>query len=404
MSSARKNYLHKLYTAAGVYIGTLPPSIVLNTPSFDWQINGGMGEMEITLGLTMQEFVDDYEDTIIKMGNEVRTVVSDVPGGEAMQIYDGYITTYEPLLSEDGEQRILVRVTSTTKTLSDQLFKDGLATSKTYASLDPSNIMKNVLDKYGGVIHYTGGTIDLTGTTVSYAFSYLTYREAVDIILGLCPSFWYWYIDAQNIFYLKEPQWDTPDHTLFIGKEVIAINASKSIEELYNVVYFKGGGSPQLYKKDSRSSSIAEYGTREYKMQDERVTVAGTATTMMTKFLDEHDHPRSILTAVVIDNAADQSRGYDIESLRPGQLVQIKHPSISDQVTLWDDADWDVDYWDYSIVASLSLPMQLIEINYQFDRAVIKLSLTPTDVAHRIEDLNRNLDTARAEGIPSTPS
>lgn len=403
MSRRAKRFGHKIYTNDGVFIDTLPADLVTNVPAFNWTINGGMGEMKIILALSFREFSSSYENSIIKLGNEVKTIINDVDG-QGIKIYDGYITAYEPNINDNGAQQVVVRVTSTVKTLTDKLFHDGAATTKAYNSLDPSNIMKNVLDKYAGVVHYTGASIALTGTTVSYTFNFMTYREVVDTVLDLCPAFWYWYVDADNIFYLKAADFDTIDHQLFIGKQVNNIKASKSIEELYNEVYFKGGGDPALYTFDERTSSKTEYGTRAYKMQDERVTDSATSDKKVTKFLDEHDHPRSLLTAKVLDNNVDETKGYNIESFHPGQIVQIKHPHIEDKLTLWDVAEWDIDFWDFNIIYSLSLPMQLVEINYQYDYATIQLSLIPTDVAHRIEDINRNLDTARAETVPSTPS
>ena len=405
MSKLTKRFAHKIYDNTGVYIMTLPADLITNLPSYTWSINGGMGEMVIHLAMTIKEFSGSYENSIIKFGNIVRTVVTDIPNGQMpMRIFSGYITAYEPIMNDEGHEEIIIHVTSTTKTLADQIFHDGAATTKAYNSLDPANILKNVLDKYGGIIHYTGSTIAPTSTTVSYTMSFLSYREAVDICLGLCPSFWYWYVDADDVFWLQQPNFDVINHLLFIGKQVTAINANKSIEQLYNEVFFKGGGEPPLYKTLSRSASITDYGRRAYKMQDERVTVAGTATTFMNKFLDEHDHPLSEVLAKVIDNAASTDRGYDIESFRPGQVVQIKHPRIGEGISLWDVAEWDIDFWDFNIIYSLSLPMQIIEINYQFDHVILKLSLVPPDVAHRIEDINRNLDTVRSEGIPSTPS
>lgn len=403
MQRQAKRFAHKIYTNAGVYVGTLAANIVTSLPAFNWQINGGMGEMQVHLALSLKDFSSTYENQLIKLGNEIRTIIVD-SNGSTMRIFDGYITNYEPNMDAGGHQEIVVHVTSTTKTLDDQLFHDGSSTTKSYSSVDPSSIMKDVLTKYGGAVYYTGASITDTSTVVSYMFNYLSYLEAVNIILGLCPGFWYWYIDAYNIFYLHASNFDVVDHKLFIGKQISNIQASKSIEELYNAIYFKGGGDPALYKYYVRTSSITEYGRREYKMQDERVIVAATASTMATKFLDEHDHPRSILTAVVVDDTVDQMRGYDIESFRPGQTVQVKHPQIADKVTLWDVAEWDVDFWDFDLIYSLSLPMQLIEIDYAFDRATIKLSLAATDVAKRIEDIDRNLQTVQAETVPTTPS
>lgn len=375
----QKHFVHKIYDANGVYITTLARDLVANVPKFTWAMNGGFGEMEIVLNLRLKDFTDSYEDSIIKFGHRVVTVISDGEGSN-LRVYHGIITRYDPSMDERGINRVAVHVVGMTKELADNLVRSGTATTVAYASQDPSVMAKNLLTLYGGTIHYTGGTIEDTAQSLSYTFSFLSYLEALQIVLSLCPSFWYWYVDANDVFYLREPDFETINHTLHLGKQVSAIEASKSIEETYNVVYFKGGGDPPLYKSDSRTSSIDAYGRREYKMQDERVTVAGTATQMMTKFLDEHDHPRSLLTATVLDNSIDPARGYDIESIKPGDIMQIINPRTEIGYSLWDIAEFDVDFFDFNIIFSLSLPMQVIEVDYQFDQAVVKLSLTPSSL------------------------
>ena len=398
-----KIFFHKIYNEA-TFVKTLDPKIVMKKPSFQWGINGGMGEMQIDLALTLKEFGEDYEGTSVIFGYKVETWVQGANETAGTKIFDGLITSYDPIISDDGKEMIRVKIVSQLTTLENQLLKSGSNTEVAYASQDPSVILKDIIDKYNSTIDYNATSVETTGTTVSYTFTFTTYFEAITKLLELCPAYWYWYIDANNIIYLKVRASDTIDHKLYLGKEISEINAQKSINELKNIVYFKGGGTPPLYKKYEKTSSQTAFGIREYRISDERVIVAGTAQTIADKFLEENDHPISIVQIKVFDDSADTTKGYDIESFKPGQMIQIYHPQFETKMTLWDVALWDVDFWDFDIRYSIGLPMQIREIKYEYDYCILSLTARLEDVAHRIEDIDRNLDTVRSEGIPSAPS
>lgn len=398
-----KTFFHKIYNGAA-FVKTLDPKIVMNLPTFQWEINGGMGEMIIDLALTLKEFGENYEGDSIVFGYKVETWVQGANETAGTKIYDGLITSYDPIMSDDGKEFIRLHIVSQLTTLENQLLKSGSNTEVVYSSQDPSVIFKDIIDKYNSTIDYTASSVETSGTTVSYTFTFITYLEAIKKTLELCPAYWYWYIDANNAIYLSSTNFDTVNHKLYLGKEVSEITAKKSIDELKNIVYFKGGGSPPLYKKYERTSSQTAYGIREEQISDERVTVTATAQIIADKFLDEKDHPISIVSIKIFDDSMDTSKGYDIESLKPGQMIQIFHPNFETKVTLWDVALWDVDFWDFDIRYSLGLPMQIRKINYNYDYAILELTTKAEDIAFRIEDINRNLDVVRSEGIPSAPT
>lgn len=402
----KKRFLYKISDNTGA-IKEIPASVITNRPQFKWEINGGMGELVIDLGLTLEDFQTNYENDVIKFGNTVKCYVFGVDEIDGTKIFEGTIMSYEPEIANDGKEKIKVHIISHFKELEDTLLKSGSDTEVAYSSQDPADILKDVLDKYGGTLTYSYSSIENAGTTVTYTFSYATYLEVINKILELCPSFWYYAIDAENNIYLKPTEFDSVDHELYLGREVASIEATKTIEDLYNAVFFLGGdlgaGIP-LYKKYERTSSISEYGRREKKIQDERVVVADTAETIATKFLDEHDHPLSIVTATVLDNSVDPDKGYNIESFRVGQMVQIRHPLLEVKETLYDEAYYDVDFYDYNIIYSIGIPLQIKKIDYNFDHVILHLSSTLEDVVKRIEDIQRNLDVLRSADIPSAPS
>ena len=394
-----KTFLHKIYDSSNTYICTWGNE-VMNTPKFNWAINGGMGEMQIDLARPINDYSENVE---VKVSNRIKTFILDDDNKDGMQIYDGIITSYDPIVSQDGKEYIRIHVASQLKTLNDKILKSGNNTTLPYLSYDPSNIFTDILDKYAGVITYNSTSIVQTGTVASYTFSYVTCLEAIKKSLELCPAYWYWYIDGKSLFYLNVVDWDTTDHKLFFGKEAVEIDAKKSIEELYNAVYFVGGGTPNLYKLYERTSSIAEYGRREYKMQDDRVTLTTTAQLISDKFLDEHDHPTAEMRVKIVDKCIDNTRGYDIESFKPGDTVQIIDPQVKTGITLWDIAKWDVDYWDFDILSSLGQPLQIKNIDYNFDYCVLTLHSIAEEVSKRIEDIDRNLETVQSADIPSAP-
>lgn len=403
-----KRFLHKLYSADGVYLTTLEPDKITSIPIFKWVINGGLGEMKINFAHSLKELrelLDNFSTIGLELfGSEIRTYIQDDDTNDkGIKIYSGQISGYEQKVNADGKEYIQVTVLAYTKTLADGLLKSGNLTEVGYFSKDPSWIIRNVIDKYDGKINYTNSSIENTGTTVTYIFNFTDHLSAINKVLELAPYYWHYYVDANNIFHFKRPEPETADHILYLGKEISEFSGEKSIEPLYNVVYFLGGGDPALYREYTHSGSIDEWGRREYRMRDERVTQIATAQIMAEKFLDDHDTPRSIATVTVLDNSIDTSRGYDIESFKPGQMVQIKHPHLETKITYWDFW-WDDDSWDYDFRSTLSLPMQILEIDYQFDRAILKLSLKLQDVTHRIEDIDRNVEVLQTANIPNQPT
>ena len=398
-----KRAVYKVYDKDSVYINTLQRDLVTSIPKFSWRINSSLGEMVISLAIDLKTFVNDYEEGLIKLGNEVRIFIQDDDTNElGVRIYSGEITGYNEVLNENGKQEIEIVLIGYAKSLKDLLVKDGADTTIEYLSKDPSFIIKDLLDKYNGKVIYNNSSIDDTGTVVSYTFTFSDYLSAIDKVLQFSPFYWYYYIDAENVLHFSKPSDDT-DHVLFLGKECNMMIGEKSIEPLYNAVYFVGGGDPTLYNLYEHSGSIAEYGRREFKMTDARVTVDNTAETMAEKFLDENDTPRSLVKVKVIDNSIDKERGYDIESFKVGQLVQVKHPNIATNETDWDFY-WDTDAWDYEFTSSLGLPMQIIKLDYKFDHVILELSLKLEDVTKRIEDINRNVQTQETISLPSSPS
>lgn len=407
----QKKAFYKVYSSDfTTYITTWNVDVV-STPSFNWSINGSMGQMQITLARSVTDF-GETED--VALFNYVEAFVQDIDAVGATQIYSGIIASYRYSVSPEGKNIVNIYLLSVTEQAKKLIAKDGSGnTTLTYNSYEPADIMRSLLNRMNGILDYNADSIDNTGTTVSYEYAFTTFLDAIKKVVELCPAYWYWYVDPNNLVHLHSTDFDTINHSLYLGRELQAIDVFKTVEEMYNTVYFLGkdSGSGNLYKKYTSGGSITQYGSKEYMMSDLRVSDANTAETMATKFLNEYDHFNQEVSATIIDNNGEGSKGYDIESLRPGQVVEVFHPQIQSNYTLWYSDDlslgnfiWDVSFWNYDIRFSLGVPMQIQEIQYNFHTAIIKLSTTLPNIAKRIEDIDRNLLETQSTNVPSIPS
>src|SRR5690606_8937721 len=134
----------------------------------------------------------------------------------------------------------------------------------------------------------------------------------------------------------------TANHTLVLGKDITTIIPEKSIENMTNRIYFTGGGEPPKYKKYERSGSITANGLYAKRVIDTRVTDDTTMDIVAGSILDREDSAETRTTLVVRDNNMGDGRGYDIESIKPGDSIKIIGFS-SKQSNKWDVAVWGVD-------------------------------------------------------------
>jgi hypothetical protein len=263
------------------------------------------------------------------------------------------------------------------------------ATNLKYLSQDPSNILKDILDKFvaqGGVATYGAGTVDLTGTVVSYDYNTATVQEAVKKIIELCPMDWYFYLGADSKIYLK-PKSGAVAHKFHIGRNVSYYRQEKRLENIVNYIYFKG---KNFYKKYNNSGSVSAYKRYTQKIVDERVTNVATADIMANTILNKMASPEIRITIRVTDNAGNDGTGYDIESIKVGDTCKIFN-ATSKSDNLWDAIIWDVDAWDFDITNSAGTVLQIQKITYHPEYVELEISNRQPDISKRIEDINRNL-------------
>jgi hypothetical protein len=291
-----------------------------------------------------------------------------------------------------------------------RIYEEKAITYAEYLSIDPSDIIKLIVDKYaslGGNVSYSDNSIDMTNTEVTYTFNVNTLLEGISKCVELAPKDWYWYLDyGTNLvhFHLKH---ETPDHIFSLEKDIIDAKFEKRIEDIVNTVYFTGGdtgGGVNLFKKYTIAESIAKYGTKAMKYSDQRVTLTATADTIANSILENKSQPELRVTLEILDSNNEQGLGYDIETIKVGDTIAVRNITQQVGLSTWDYARWDSSYWDYNIFNLSSLNMQVVKTTYKGDTMVIEASTMAVDVNKRIEDINRNLEALQNANNPTNPT
>lgn len=397
-----KAYLWKIYDSAGNFITTWKD--VISNPEFSWEINGGFSELVVDLARSVFSF---GENSDVDYGNQLKLYVFDRDSGEnGTLIYSGFISRYEPVMEGSKESVRITFLGYWSETNMYMLENGSGDTQLAYNSNGPEDILKAVLDIFvaaGGKVDYDGSSVDDPTTTVSYTFNTNTVQEALLKVLELSPDGWYFRIGADDILHYREKS-ATPDHTFHMGRSFINYRQEKRTENLVNKVYFSGGGSPKLYKVYEAASSISAYGLHIKKIVDERVSVEATADTIADRILTELSDPEIRITIDILDNNGEKTdRGYDIESIKPGDTCKILG-ATDKGYNLWDNIQWDVDAWDYDITNAAATTLQIMKITYYPNYARLEISNRQPDITKRIEDINRNLTNAQTADNPETPT
>lgn len=401
-----KKVEYKVYKPDGTYVSNITKNVTSDLEIVE-EMNANGSQVVMTLGVPADDFGEGV--TIVHDYN-VKIYVYDQDAPNGVKKFDGYISSYKPRFTSQGD-RVDVTLLSYGLKMDEMYLEDAGSTTLTYNSQDPSIILRDIMDKFaaaGGNIDYTTSTIPLTGTTVSYTFNTMTYWEAAKKCLELAPSGWYLYIDqANNVLYFQQ-RVDTADYLFLLDKHIEELIIEKTIENMVNTVYFRGGdpGTGILYKKYTRPGSITTFGTKAISMVDERVTVTATASTMANTVLDNRSGVELRTSITIIDNAIDRSKGYDLESIILGKMAALGGAGLGGGTgtSLWDKMQWDVDYWDYDLANLSTVVIQITKLRYNVDKVVLDLSTVPPDVNKRIEDINRNLEASRTADNPATPS
>jgi len=215
-----------------------------NTLAFPWTSATPTGSPDSS-GIDFLEVVLNYTGSQIDITSMRLDWIEFIADScvQGVQVYSGRLTRYTPTISGKKEYVELTFLPNMME-LANYALEDADGNTKfTRSTEDPADMLKYVLDRFtaeGGTVDYDGISITATGNTETYEFSSQSYLEAVEAIVGMCPTRWYSYIDSDDVVHLK-PKGVAADHKFKLGQTVEDFKAIKNIEDVINVIYFTGG-------------------------------------------------------------------------------------------------------------------------------------------------------------------
>lgn len=259
------------------------------------------------------------------------------------------------------------------------LYEAGGETTVPFLSKDPSQILRSIVDfarDRGANINYTNDSIEVTGTLVSYTFQTNTVKEAIEKVLELCPSGWYYYYDfGTDTIYLKERS-STPDRWIRKGQTGVNGKIVKTIEQVVNDVLFSGGGDPSLYVREYEAPVA---GTRRglKKLSDNRVTDGATADIITGSEIDLYRNPLYAGDVTITEDGT-----FYLEDVAVGEVIGfIGYGSLVD-----------------------AIEVQSVSKDYKPDSMPLTLTYNVPRVNKRVEDIKRNLQVLENKDNPAEPS
>lgn len=318
-------------------------------------------------------------------------------------IYRGFIEGYVPEVNDSGE-KVTVEVLSIASQLTDYLvqflqFVDIQPSRDTdeYPNMnrppdDPSNMVKRVIDLINednprSQLYYTGDSIKLTGEIVEYTFREQRADDCLNDIRNISPAGWHWYVDPDGLVHFRGEQ-HAETHQLRLAVEITDYENRRTVEGLKNVVIVRGRKDSDDSEPDGQGSieyialdqeSITRYGRREQIVRDANIKDTDTAQLVGNGRLTEWNRIEEEVTATVPDEkdiryVGGILGGYNIESFRPGDMIQILDPIGNDGRSYWDQMLWDDGTWDDNVNRTLPAHNPIKSIKYNGSSVTIDLS------------------------------
>lgn len=353
---------------------------------FTKEVNGGVGELKLKLPRKIDDF--GYNQSVGWMyGLDIYVVDNDDPNGK--RIYSGYIDNIDGIQGGSGQEYVEVTALGYHTMMGRAPYKDGNNFSISHNSTTADVVFKDIIDKYrlyhpDTPINYTASSVDTGLQVFSDDFNNLTCLEALDRLMLKAGDGWYWYVDADNVAWLKQKP-SVPTHIFIYGKHIVNNFAfNKSIRQAFNEVSFWNGRQANdedpisyYFKKTDNQDAHWKRWTR---VTDSRITNRTYAENLIEAYLDANHEENHGNSFIIVDNNYANGRGYDIESVDPGDTCMLLN--VDDEQVFSDNM----------FITSVDFTMEVIRTNLEDLRTLTSRSLN---------DIRRKLNTQTyAQGQP----
>lgn len=326
--------------------------------------------------------------------------------------YSGQVDEYAPQINENGEETIAVTLTPQGSAIADS----GLGATATFGTpgqpstysdvIDLFNFWFNVNDPVTGQTYCYPLTLDPSnpypsGVTVQYTWTNQTIKSILDTIILMLPANYFYRTNPDNTVTLNQTPL-TAQHVLQVGVHISNPQYSQSWVQTQTAVFFLGGQDPTTVTTANpngnpiiaikRGIDMKTIGKRLYLHNESRVIDQATANTLAQGDINYYDQAMLRTKIRVPDyRGPNPSIGYDIESIKVGDSIQIQDNTYNGASTTWDNSKWGSGIWDQSPGPALNTVGVISALTYGWHYVDIEIGLPQPNLARAVSALQQKM-------------
>lgn len=318
--------------------------------------------------------------------------------------YSGQVDEYAPEIAESGQETIAVTLTPQGSAIADS----GLGTTLSFGTagqsgtyVDPiaqfnywfQNVDPVTGKAYCNPLTLDSGNPSSSGVTTQFTYTNQTIKSIFDNVILMLPANYFYRTNPDNTVTLNQTPL-TAQHVLQVGVHIANPQYSQSWIQTQTAVFFLGGndsnGNPVT--AIARGVDLETIGERLYLHNESRVTDQATANALAQGDLNYYDQPMLRTKIRVPDyRGPNPSIGYDIESIKVGDSIQIQDNTYNGASSTWDNAKWGSGIWDQSPGPALNTVGVVTALNYGFYYVDLELGLPQPSIARAVSQIQQKL-------------
>jgi len=120
--------------------------------------------------------------------------------------------------------------------------------------------------------------------------------------------------------------------------------------------------------------------------------------------LDIDDEPEVRTQIKVLDDNNNEGFGKDIETIVPGDVINILNFLSKKTYTLWGTDIWGTGKWGYDISNVTATNLNVVKVDYRPNYVKLEVSSRLPFISNQVNEIRRRLDLKTNENNPAVPS
>jgi hypothetical protein len=296
-----KTFEYRVFDISGAFKFTISPKWIKSLPKFTSNINGGQGNLNLTLN-------QDFKYQGISRGDTIQVYKTDAITPNGFLIYTGFVDEIDRSFLEATES-ITYRIYGVYY-LMNKIYARGSGNAVYSVNEDPKTTIENSIDTMNTHYNLFKKNISNFWSNISTDYDYIKIANQISDLREQTNFFFY--IDQTwEVTFAPKP-W-TSTHILTVGREVIKITSEedgKDIVNSYDLEYKSGTVS------SSDATSETQNGLRELKETQTSIGNTSSAQISADNYILENKNEKRRIKL-------DVNSLYDIDSIKPGDTVKV---------------------------------------------------------------------------------